>query len=295
VPKVTFRQVEKLEEKEQRLEHLLLGRLPEEEQEALETRALEDPKFFEQLLLAEDELVDARVGGELSAEDGQRFDDRLGRSPRVRQRLEIAQLIAEEVSSEPAEAVKTRRWGELAAFRPFHRRRFFVPLLTAAALSLAIALPVLRNLLSSGEQGTLERSVEPLVLRPSGQRSPSSPRPWLVRPENVENGRLSLYLELEEGASSLHYRVEVIDSSGEVVWRGEGLSVRALSRRGKAVACNPPMEVLLAKETSVSEVHFYLYGSSLGVAGGVESGAESGAESETLLSIYSLPFEFEVP
>lgn len=76
----------------------LLGALSEEEATRLEETFFADDAKFQELELAEDELIDAYVRQELTDEERQQFNKRLRTSPRLVERLHFAQVLAERTS-----------------------------------------------------------------------------------------------------------------------------------------------------------------------------------------------------
>jgi len=72
----------------------LLNRLSEEERISLETAFFDDNAQFEQLEIAEDELIDHYVRNELSDNDREQFDAALLTAPRLRERVNIARALA---------------------------------------------------------------------------------------------------------------------------------------------------------------------------------------------------------
>jgi len=93
----------------------LLGKLSDAESARLEERSFVDDRVFDLIESAEDELIDAYVGGSLSSEDRERFENKLLKSERVAERVEFAKLFskstpAQLVGYEPA---KTRWWDRL--------------------------------------------------------------------------------------------------------------------------------------------------------------------------------------
>jgi hypothetical protein len=228
----------------------LLDELPEDEREALEARALEDPDEFERLLAAEDDLLDARARGELSPEEEQRFDEGLGQIPRIQQRLEIARLLAEEGSKSGTEEEP------LARIPPAHRPRFSAPFLAlAAVVFLAISLPVLWRLTISDTHLDTPPQ-EPLLLRSSVNRSTETESETLPVAPGVES--LPLYLELPAGVTAGRYRVEIIEPIRGTVWTGEGLVADSFSW-GQAVPLNPPVASLLLPGSPSAELRFVLF------------------------------------
>jgi hypothetical protein len=76
-----------------------LGGLPEREREQLEAEYFENDDAFEQMLIAEEELTDAYVRGELSTEERARFEARYLSSSQGRERVQFARALAGAVSA----------------------------------------------------------------------------------------------------------------------------------------------------------------------------------------------------
>ncbi len=73
----------------------LLGKLSDAESASLEERSFVDDNVFDEIEMAEDELIDAYVGDSLSAEDRERFEKKLLQSGRIAERVEFARLLSE--------------------------------------------------------------------------------------------------------------------------------------------------------------------------------------------------------
>lgn len=97
--------------------HYLLGGLSPEQQEELESAYLEGDDLYQQLLAAEEELIDDYVGGSLSSADRRRFEQHFLSSPRRRERLAFARSFAQVVAAgeEVRAAAPRRRFWPLAA------------------------------------------------------------------------------------------------------------------------------------------------------------------------------------
>src|SRR6185503_13047992 len=77
----------------------LLGELSESEKDRLEAELFADDSKLVDFELAEDELVDAYVRGELSADERRQFEAKLSNSPRLVERVNFARVFAEKVDS----------------------------------------------------------------------------------------------------------------------------------------------------------------------------------------------------
>jgi hypothetical protein len=81
----------------------LLGKLSDEEQANVEKEYFHDPSSFEDILIAENSLIDAYVSDRLSPEDRLLFEKRLLISPRQRQRARFAETLVSYASRQPIE------------------------------------------------------------------------------------------------------------------------------------------------------------------------------------------------
>lgn len=123
------------------LARYILGGLSERERERLEGEYFEDDETFEQMLIAEEELIDAYVRRELSTEERARFEEHVLSSPQGRERVQFARVLAGAVSDARI-AGTTSEEAPSAVPRP---RPAFLAALRAhgAALRLAFAVAAL--------------------------------------------------------------------------------------------------------------------------------------------------------
>ena|SRR6185369_3450489 len=84
----------------------LLGTLSEEERARLEERYFSDDKEFEEIEIAEEELIDRYVRGELSGTDRKEFEQTVARSSRLIERVEFARLFAARLPPEEVPVVR---------------------------------------------------------------------------------------------------------------------------------------------------------------------------------------------
>jgi hypothetical protein len=83
----------------------LLGVLPQEAQQQVEQRLLTEAGFLEELLLAEDELVDQYICDALSGEDHDRFEHHFLSTPERFQKLKFGRALSRYVSEKSEGAV----------------------------------------------------------------------------------------------------------------------------------------------------------------------------------------------
>lgn len=118
----------------------LLGQMSEESQRRrVEERLLTDDKFFKELEMIEDEIIDQYVSGQLSPDEIRLFEDRFLATPERRQKLRFAQALRRYVVTRNAEAPK-RGFQRLAQWLLPVRLFFSSPLRLGASLLILLAL-----------------------------------------------------------------------------------------------------------------------------------------------------------
>lgn len=131
-------------QEEAELIRYLLGEVSERERAQLEEVYFADDETFEQVLIAEEDLIDAYARGELSAEERTRFEKLLLASPRGRERVQFACVLVDAVSgarlaeAAPA-ATRSSQPSLFAALRARSTTLRFA--LVAAALAAVIGIP----------------------------------------------------------------------------------------------------------------------------------------------------------
>lgn len=128
----------------------LLGTLSEEERSHFEERFFTDDKEFEELEIAEGELIDRYVLNELSADDTHRFKKLLA-SPRIAERVEVARILAKRASQPQQFPTPTEvpRATERDDPKPPWYKRLFGPVIASPAARPAFALGITLILLTS--------------------------------------------------------------------------------------------------------------------------------------------------
>lgn len=129
----------------------LLGTLSPEQLPEFEGRLLTDGELYEELLMAEDELVDQFLSGELSAPERARIETHFLRAPQRQQHLRFARALRRYVAANPPQVDEAVRVAQVAAAGELpqlavtpHRKRSFLSTLfprnPALAFSVASAL-----------------------------------------------------------------------------------------------------------------------------------------------------------
>jgi len=194
-------------------ERFLLTGLPETQRQRMEEQLLLDDGLFEEVLAAEDDLIDAAARGELDPQS----QERLAHLPDLQQRLafarQLARTAAQHRTEEPPRSIY-RRWG---------------PWLSAAALLLlAIGLG----------SAFLEDSTAEFVLRPTGLRGDGPELVIAARTDHIE-----LHLELTQDFEERRFRAMLRTRSGDQVRRWEELTSQRFDW-GTSVVIDLPAEEL---------------------------------------------------
>ncbi|MDQ1522374.1 MAG: hypothetical protein QOE47_298 [Pyrinomonadaceae bacterium] len=131
------------------LRQYLLGELEEEAQHSVEERLFTRREYLDEMLIAEDELIDSYLSGSLSGREAEDFTRHFLLTPERRLKLRFARSLKKYVSTaederspEPVnvaatEFAKRRSW--TPAFLQHLRPAGYAPLLLAAALVLLVA------------------------------------------------------------------------------------------------------------------------------------------------------------
>lgn len=100
----------------------LLGTLSEEERDKLEQTYFSDDAEFDEIEIAEDELVDQYVRGKLAGDDRRRFENLASNSKRLGERIAFARVLSTKTVSSPfptpVELPQRNRWRDLFFGQP---------------------------------------------------------------------------------------------------------------------------------------------------------------------------------
>ena len=223
----------------------LLGALSPEQAAEFEARLLVDSEIYEELLIAEDELIDQFIEGEMAPAEREAVQKHFLRAPERRKQLSFARILKTYVSantavtpevSEPmpradsvsVEPPKKRSFRDLL----FPRNPAFAFPLTAALVLIMIGGVWMANrLLNRTSQPQTIWAVE---LTPGLQRD-GAEITSLAIPVNTDTIRLELDLADDQFPS---YQAEVLDISGRSVMTGKNLKTQ--SPKGRRIV---PLEV----------------------------------------------------
>ncbi|PYS69200.1 MAG: hypothetical protein DMF69_17730, partial [Acidobacteria bacterium] len=120
----------------------LLGELSEQEKASLEERFFSDDQEFEELEVAETELIDQYLADELSPGDRTLFEKRLVTSPRLVERVRISRILASRLASfgEPQPVSTVRDEVVPTPTLPWWRKLFGSQTLLSPAFAAALVL-----------------------------------------------------------------------------------------------------------------------------------------------------------
>jgi hypothetical protein len=241
-------------EEQNAVQQYLLGLLPPERLPALEERLLTDEAFFNELLIAEDELIDRYLAGQVYGAEREGFESHFLLPPERRKKLRFARSLRRCVAAKGAVEVEVASESpeeEREAARPFERRPTFLSSLRARspALTFSMAAAVLLLLLVGSwvwMSGTWPRreprrilAVTFVTLSPGLAREGGEVTKVKVGADS-EEVQFRLRLEGDEYKS---YSAALLSAEGSTVLTGEGLSPEP-SDGGKAVVFRAPTRTL---------------------------------------------------
>jgi hypothetical protein len=198
----------------------LLGRLSEEARTAVDQKVFADRDAFEELLAAEDDLVDDYVRGRLSKTDRIAFDKVYSTTKARIEKVDLAQALLQQTNAESAAA---RRFSWFGRWR-------YLPvaaalLLCAGAVSWVwwprnTRAPLVGSRVEEAHQKP-SGALAVLVLEPGLLRDSASREPLRV-PKDAGEIEMRAYLEVEGFGLA---EAQLKTPEGKVIWTGENLRV----------------------------------------------------------------------
>lgn len=191
----------------------LLGTLTDDERRLFEETYFQDDNAFAEVEFAEDELVDAYVRKQLTADDHARFERILQDSPRLLSRVQFATMLRQRSLSQiQVRANNTSEGGWLQsrlksyfAFQPAFQFALASIAVLAVAGSLVLGVNWWRSRLDSGhlvaERSTLEQQKQELAQQLASQKSRTDQLDAEVQNARKTNEQLSQ--ELQEAKDQL--------------------------------------------------------------------------------------------
>jgi anti-sigma-K factor RskA len=231
---------------EEHVRQYLLGLLPAGEQQPLEERLFTDEDFYEEILIAEDELIDQYLAGQISRPERERFEEYFLTTPERRLKLRFARALRRRVAAggtrgvEPAPGPKET---SEEVVRPPSPNNFFRSLWRNPALAFSLAAAAL--LLVLGASWVVMRGLRPrqgtgpvvtVLLTPGGLTRDGGDVQQVLVPAGADAVRLRLSLAADDFPS---YRATLLDAEGATVFTAEGLRPEP-SEGGRVVAVSVP-------------------------------------------------------
>ena len=138
---------------EQLMKRFLLGISSEEERTLLEERFFADDAQFEEIEILEEELIDLYVSDELPADDRARFEQRMRKSPALRERVEFAKLFktkvgASELHVDGKDATAAGRASSQGWWKTLVGDILLIPPAPRAALAMGLTIVLLASVVS---------------------------------------------------------------------------------------------------------------------------------------------------
>ncbi|HEV2764424.1 MAG TPA: hypothetical protein VGV38_15705 [Pyrinomonadaceae bacterium] len=215
----------------------LLGLLPAEGCAPLEERLLTDAGFYEELSIAEDELIDLYLAGDLDAAERESFETHFlcpaERVQKLRLARSLRRYVNESAESSPADAPARGWWERLKnLFGPRPALAFSL----AVAVLLAVSLFALsRRVQTVREAGSVYAvGLTPGLTRESGETQ------RITIPHGTDTLRLRLELPADDYPA---YRAEFLTAQSRVLHTGDGLKAADLNGR-RAVEADVPSELV---------------------------------------------------
>lgn len=228
-----------MKSQEQRgIRHYLLGVAPQDEQPQLEERLLTDSAFYEELLIAEDDLIDEYLEGELSPSEQRNFEEHFLLTPERQKKLRFAgalkKYVAEKQTQKPFISPIPKWWHPsalLSSQNPFAT----VSVAIAMLLVVVAFLWVIRNPRPQGASGlAITVDLTPGLVRADGEIKRIS------IPSGTGTVNVRLALPTDEYPS---YRAVVLTSQGTKIWSTDSVKTETLDGR-KTIFLSLPADLL---------------------------------------------------
>jgi hypothetical protein len=184
----------------------LLGRLSEETRARFEDSFFNDDELFEQIEIAEDELIDDYLRNELSAADRYYFEQTLLRSPRIAERVKLAGVLGSAMANDVVQPAPEPVLSPLARLANWLRLTSVPGKLAYASLGVVLvvggatlSLAYLRLREASRqmqeERAALEKKVQDLTTQNSQTSSERNRLNAELETQKAENARLNEQIE----------------------------------------------------------------------------------------------------
>lgn len=255
------------------IQRYLLGQVSAEEREELENHYFGDDDLFEEMVAAENDMIDAYVSGKLGAGERKQFENYFLSTPERQERVEFAESLMQHGSPRGATEAK-RGWLDLRGFSGMRLALATVLLIVVAGASwLAIVnrklihqLEAARDAQADAQRQAQELSRQVVDLQKQAGQNPEIaelPAPGsailsvtlasdLVRDVHRQQSTLHLSPDISEvrfllnaGHDNSSAYTAVLEAvEGSRIWRTSGLAGRLTRGGGKVVIVQVPPNVL---------------------------------------------------
>ena len=226
----------------------LLGQAGPEESSTFEERLITDKDFYDELIIAEDELIDQYLDGDLTAHEREQFETHFMFSPERRQKIRFGRALHRV-------AVNTdddRHVHSLS--KPLRMSRFPLHLRWSNAV---LSYSVLAMLVIAGiGVWAIWGSLKQVPVSVGGKTMTITLLPGTTRTDEPTNNRISIAADIETIRLRLalannqeSYRVKIVNGDQTEVWSGDGV-VQTESGHSFVVA-NVPAQSLPNSEYTV--------------------------------------------
>jgi len=184
----------------------LLGQAGPAESSSFEERLITEKEFYDQLTMAEDELIDQYLDGDLTSHEREQFESHFLSSPERRQKVRFGNALLQTADKNGNDALPV----------PVHlfQRRAVVPYAVLVLLLIVgIGFWAIRKQSNVGVSG----KVASITLLPGTTRAD---QPVNKISNSADVATIQLRLALANPQES--YRVKVVNGDGTEVWSGDG-------------------------------------------------------------------------
>jgi hypothetical protein len=237
----------------------LLGEVSDEERTALEQKYFADDELFEQIVEAQNELVDAYLSGSLTPSQRKRFEERFLTTGSGSDSVKFAGALRRLVASREAQPVRRRARFDIRTLAIAASAAFIL----FAAAWVIVSSSQRREPSGTGARETVvrqDRSTAPIPVEAQKQPPPSPVREaplvtLLLTPGSTRDSDVAPPLELRAAPQFVRlellleenrydsYRAELQDVEGRRLWQEASLQPEA-ARTGRMIVMRVPARLL---------------------------------------------------
>jgi hypothetical protein len=217
----------------------LLGLIQQNDQPQIEERLLVDNEFYEELLIAEDELIDEYLAGDLSLLERRNFEEHFLQTPEREQKVRFGRALKKYTADKARQKVLTRQWWSYpAAFLSSRNAVASLALATAALVFVVGVWLAAKNPAQQTPAGPATASIVTAVLIPGASREGGE-----ITRISIPAGTDTIQLRLALPPGDYEkYRAAILTSQGTSVWTGTNLQPEQLVE-GKFIVLKLPADI----------------------------------------------------